>query len=83
MKAPTAELFRRSKKAGLLAVSGEGLVLAALLLELRDGLHGAVLFVVEQQRLLVGGIGLLRGLVDWLIQILFGHNTTVLSETKG
>ena len=49
------------------------LVLVILLLELGNGLYGAILLVVKQQGFLVVGIGLLGGLVHNLILIFFGH----------
>ena len=59
------------------------LVLVAALLEVGNGLYGAVLLVVEQERFLVLRIGLLGSLVRVLILIFFGHKANVLSETKG
>ena len=59
------------------------LVLVTALFEVGDGLHGAVLLVVEQERFLVLRIGLLGSLVRVLILIFFGHKANVLSETKG
>ena len=51
------------------------LVLVTALFEVGDGLHGAVLLVVEQERFLVLRIGLFGGLNRFLILIFFGHNT--------
>ena len=59
------------------------LVLVAALLEVGDGLHGAVSLIVKQQGLLVVGISLLRSLFRLSILIFFGHKANVFSETKG